>query len=201
MLAVAVMAVAASTYAGAASWAVSNIYLQNDSANKAAAGAYEGFFFFSGDANFVEASALQTYLSDTTKTAAQKLAYLDEHSYKSSGTTGSGRISGVSVDFASYPDSDATAEPPVAYTGYSVIIDGWTTADQASGKVLATHAVIGSVSEVKVTSVGSSQINAFNASTLTKGDWISLAGTTPEPTSGLLLLLGVASLALRRRRA
>ena len=33
------------------------------------------------------------------------------------------------------------------------------------------------------------------------GGWYSAATPTPEPTSGLLLLLGVAGLALRRRRA
>ena len=34
-----------------------------------------------------------------------------------------------------------------------------------------------------------------------EGGWYSAATPTPEPTSGLLLLLGVAGLALRRRRA
>ena len=33
------------------------------------------------------------------------------------------------------------------------------------------------------------------------GDWTAAPGSVPEPTSGLLLLLGAAGLALRRRRA
>ena len=36
---------------------------------------------------------------------------------------------------------------------------------------------------------------------LTEGDFQSFATPTPEPTSGLLLLLGVAGLALKRKRA
>ena len=41
----------------------------------------------------------------------------------------------------------------------------------------------------------------FNMSNGTIGSWNYTANAVPEPTSGLLLLLGVAGLALRRRRA
>ena len=40
----------------------------------------------------------------------------------------------------------------------------------------------------------------INGTVLSQGDWKTMAAA-PEPTSGLLLLLGVAGLALRRRRA
>ena len=45
-----------------------------------------------------------------------------------------------------------------------------------------------------------SQASAFDSATFSKGGWYS-TGSVPEPTSGLLLLLGVAGLALKRKRA
>ncbi len=50
----------ASVYAGAATWAISNIYKQNDSANRADTGTYEAFFFFSGQENFITATQMTT---------------------------------------------------------------------------------------------------------------------------------------------
>ena len=193
----------ASVYAGAATWTISNVYKQNDSANRAATGTYEAFFFFSGQENFITAAQMSTYLADTTKTAADKLAYLDANCYRSSGLTGSGRVSVSGVDFTGFPNSDASAEPPIAYTGYSVVIDGWTVADEETGKALASHAIVGPQDGVTVTSVGSSLITAWNASTVSQGTWTTLAGSgsVPEPTSAMLLLLGVAGLALRRKQA
>ena len=43
-------------------------------------------------------------------------------------------------------------------------------------------------------------VDNFFDTSIAKGDW-QVAQAVPEPTSGLLLLLGVAGLALRRRRA
>ena len=43
--------------------------------------------------------------------------------------------------------------------------------------------------------------NVFGKADFTSGGWYNAAADVPEPTSGLLLLLGVAGLALKRKRA
>ena len=55
--------------------------------------------------------------------------------------------------------------------------------------------------EVNLTKVYNGQSNVTAMFSTYDGSWNYTANPIPEPTSGLLLLLGVAGLALRRRRA
>ena len=84
-----------------------------------------------------------------------------------------------------------------SYTGYLMIFDTATVTDSSHFYLTSTKdfdTMSGADDSTKV-SWGSQFDN-----TKTAGAWAS-AGSVPEPTSGLLMLIGMAGLALRRKRA
>ena len=82
-----------------------------------------------------------------------------------------------------------------SYDFYVVLVDG--------DNIFISDTVPGAASDVGTKQVSfslktASQLAASTSSTFTAGGWYS---AVPEPTSGLLLLLGMAGLALRRKQA
>ena len=78
-------------------------------------------------------------------------------------------------------------------TGYYVVLNASTTAN-------ATQAYISDTDVATTGGAGQAAQFAFDASdTATAANWTAV--NAPEPTSGLLLLLGMAGLALKRKRA
>ena len=83
-------------------------------------------------------------------------------------------------------------------SGYAVILNAATVAD-------ATKAFITEVGSTAINNIGGAdtlQFGDISEATAVAGNWYNLGSAPiPEPTSGLLILLGMAGLALRRRRA
>ena len=177
----ATVALAAVAQAASVSWTVTNIFKGNTTDKAQTTDGY--MVYLISDATYSQTDAAAA-LAAGTLTASD----IASKATTSSGLTAAGKLS-KDVDLGALADG--------TYTFYNVIVgDG--------------NAVVGSTVNATITSVGDSQIQSFNAKTLTQNSssWKSVTGGgggggggTPEPTSGLLLLVGAGILGLRRKRA
>lgn len=93
--------------------------------------------------------------------------------------------------------TDVGIEPSTKYSAYAVIFDTATITDDSNFYVTAASAASTTYAD------SSSMKKSYTLSATTSanaGSWNAVSGV-PEPTSGLLLLLGMAGLALRRKQA
>jgi len=180
--AVAVVAIAAN--AASINWTISNIYQPGSTADKIASGSGLVYIFCAQE---VATSAVTAALADTTTTLAQKSAYMSGNSIGSSALTGDGRVS----------TSSAWAKAAGDYTFYGVILENNALTEK--GK----YAITALTSSYGWDNTSDTVVGLGNQKTLTQNasSWSTVAQSVPEPTSGLLMLLGMAGLALRRRRA
>ena len=107
------------------------------------------------------------------------------------------------MDTSALSSSDALPSTTAgqAYTLILVETSGLTTADGYAGNYIA---VTGSSRQDSIPGAGETTYYAsfVNDTAFTASSWTSgTIESVPEPTSGLLMLLGMAGLALRRKRA
>ena len=121
---------------------------------------------------------------------------------------GMGAYGNLDTTAATLPANDAiNATGDQAYT--LILVDGTGVGSLASYTGEGKYAYIASGTSVgeyrmvgtDVEYYASMISDTFVDNIASGGPWVELAGDVPEPTSGLLLLLGGAMLALRRRRA
>ena len=178
----ATVALATVTQAASVAWNVSNIFKGNSTDKVQTTDGY--MVYLISDATYSQSDAAAALAAGTLTES-----FVSGKATASSGLTAAGKVA-TTADLGSLADGE--------YTYYNVIVgDG--------------NAVVGSTVTATITSVGDPQMGNFNAKTLTQNasSWKSVTGGggggggggAPEPTSGLLLLVGAGILGLRRKRA
>jgi hypothetical protein len=145
--------------------------------------AYTGYSLYLCDASVYSASALAADLAngDFSKLSAAGFVQATSGSVQQ-GTTAFAKIASL------YKGGDYTVGD--SHTFYTLVLNGAADA--------ATEFTISSEVTAKVPQSGALAMTFANLSNNAQVGWTEVA---PEPTSGLLLLLGVAGLALKRKRA
>jgi len=168
--------------ANAVKWSVS---LVNPVAGSSSASGYTAYFFMSGDTSGTFSPLAK--LSDVTTALGKKdLTVLD-------GATSSAVASGVTsaglANFATTTLSE-TVDVKNTLTGFLIVVD-----DKEANYLVAD--VSGSPYAEKYLGSGTGAYTLAFGSQKNNTGWVAMA---PEPTSGLLLLIGMAGLALKRKR-
>ena len=187
MIACVAMAMAAAAQAASVSWTITNVYSPADTTAKVAAGSMSAWLFVTANSTDVTTiktttlAAVQAVLDTGDLTGLSSLAAAHGTNAAAGNITGATGLDGFSSG---------------TLTAFAVVVDS-TDLASAQNYFLASG---GATKDVTFTSATGNKSLAFGSqATITQaaGAWTAV----PEPTSGLLMLLGMAGLALRRRRA
>ena len=181
MFILAAVAMAASVQAASVSWTCTNVYAGNDS-DKVSGVAY---FLTTDMLAYSDAQALAGKGKDAITTALGS-------AYSYTASAGTFSVSSPGVANATLGLSDGSD-----YTAYLMIFDTDSVTDSSKFYLTPTKSL--STYSGADDTVGVKWGTQATASKQASG-WASATGGVPEPTSGLLLLIGGAMLALRRKQ-
>lgn len=176
MIAMAVAVMAIAVQAATVTWSLTNVYGTDGTA--LADSSYSAYLFTTAAA---DTSTWATSLADLSKGYALTQA-------------GAGKWSDTTMTEVSAINSGSSLnlQAGQAYDFYAIVVNGSkyyvTQTKNVTIPDSASNVLIGFASQKNYTMAGGSS-------------YVGYAESAPEPTSGLLLLLGVAGLALKRKRA
>ena len=196
MIAFAAIAMAVCAQAATVSWAITNVKNDNGLLTKGS----EYVFFYTSAAEAQSAATAFAALAGTGADAVQSAM----NSASWSGTkkaTAAGAFSvgsSTAMGGVTLSNSDLGLSGETRYYALAVIFDTETITDE-SNYIVATGTA--TTAGVVTKADAASQNAAFTiGSQASNTSWNAVAAV-PEPTSGLLLLLGMAGLALKRKQA
>ncbi len=164
--------------------------------------------------NWKTSATGKVYEAGTTTLLSSGTAYLFNAETVSQASVLAAFVAGTDISTLTYLDSSSISSGAIAAktstSDYiSISVDAGTTVNAYFATIVDDSIFISATGAATAKDVGVSTISinakaASQAAALDASAGYSTAGwysAVPEPTSGLLMLLGVAGLALRRRRA
>lgn len=189
MIAVAAVAVAIAAQAATFSWSTEKAY--SIASGTIGDGLAAGYYASATSGN---ANTMYNQISSYAASWAYEITFTSEAGTdKISGTLGTSDFSSRAVQLDDLSSALIVQTDPSTPVNYSIVITGTLKDGKNAEWTLTSDAVSGTWN---VPSLGDLTI-----ATAVPAGWTVSGSTVPEPTSGLLMLLGMAGLALRRRRA
>ena len=183
MIAVAIVCAAVAAQAASANWKVSAANIYNGTADAK----------YSGTAYFFDASAVSQAALFALFEANTALDLTEQTGYLASGTVANGTVNANTAanQFSAFEQGSGT------HDFYFVLVNDDAMYLSATKSIAASSTDNAATITFGSQATGSKSIaEGFTAT----GTWAQ-AAAVPEPTSGLLMLVGLGALALRRRRA
>ena len=188
MIACAVVAMAAVAQAASINWTITNVYSPSDSTAKVAVGSMSAWMFVTANSTDVTTgipvttlAAVQAVLDSGDLTGLTSLAAAHGTNAGEGGFSGATGLTGFSSG---------------SLTAFAVIVDS-TDLATANNYFIASNGAEKTATFTSATGIKTLAWGSQATITQAAGGWTAV----PEPTSGLLLLLGMAGLALKRKVA